>query len=51
MSSVLRLSILIATFVIPLRLASNPRRAVGCFAVCTVGYYGMLRTGIVNVAL
>lgn len=51
MSSLLRLSIVYAGFVLPIRLANNTTRMIQLFVVFAVGYYALLRTGLINVVL
>ena len=51
MSSLLRLSIVYATFLIPMRLATNTTRTVQSFVVFTVGYWALLRSGLDDVVL
>ena len=51
MSSLIRLSIVYATFVIPMRLAGNPTRMMQTFVVYALGYYVLLRSGLLDVLL
>lgn len=49
--SVLRLSLVYAGFIVPVRLARRPVRMVQTWIVVAVAYYLLIRVGVVDVAL
>ena len=51
MSSMLRLSILYAGLLIPMRLAGRPVRMLQIFALFAVGYYVLLYAGVLDVVV
>ena len=51
MSSVARLSIVYATFLIPMRLATNTKRTVQYFVIYSFAYYALLRSGLIDAVL
>ncbi len=51
MSSLLRLSLVYAGFVVPMRLARRPVRMLQAWVAVAVAYYGLIRLGVVDVVL
>ncbi|MCC6436352.1 MAG: hypothetical protein IT196_15055 [Acidimicrobiales bacterium] len=51
MSSLLRLSLVYAGFIVPMRLARRPVRMVQTWLVVAVAYYVLIRVGVVDVSL
>ena len=51
MSSVLRMSIVYAGLVVPMRLAGRPVRMLQVYALFAVAYQVLLRSGLVDVVL
>ncbi len=48
MSALLRMSLVCAGIVVPMRLAAKPIRMVQVYAGAVLGYYALLRVGIIQ---
>lgn len=48
MSSLLRLSLVYAGFIVPARLANRPVRMVQAWVAVAVGYYGLIHFGLLD---
>lgn len=51
MNTLLRLSIVYAGFLIPMRLARRRNRMIRAYVAFAIGYYGMVRLGFAGVEL
>lgn len=51
MSSIARLSIVYAAFLIPMRLADSSKRTIQYFVLYSLAYCALLRSGLVDIVL